>query len=424
MIFLNEVKAESDYGNNQNSNNMHKPVIFISVGYQGIQKDSELKVNKALNEHREYVASSLKNMDRAYRVANESERFLFGSENNGPLTSSLLNRIEKIAMLLEADCIHLENYLLRPIRTVLALPEPAVTELSTVHDQAIYVDSVGIASSYDSVVHVISHVVRDWTSAGNQAPYQWCVHELSLLYPLSSKERVLVPGAGLGRLAWEISNSGFIVDANECSLIMSTAAYNIFNQQASGVVHPFCYDSMANEINPTKRYDGINYPGIEINLSNQQQGKLSYTIGDFVGAYLIPSKQSTFDVVVTCFFIDTATNFFEYLHVIKHVLRTGGHWVNYGPLQWHGNALITPSVFELKEIIQKSGFEILKWDVDQDLVNYRSNEDTYLRFTRSEGYHSLRFVVIYNDCCSSPGDDISTLRHSIRRATEHGKYVF
>ena len=38
----------------------------------------------------------------------------------------------------------------------------------------------------------------------------------------------------------------------------------------------------------------------------------------------------TWDVVVTCFFIDTATNIISYLEVIHKILKEGGTWINIG----------------------------------------------------------------------------------------------
>lgn len=51
--------------------------------------------------------------------------------------------------------------------------------------------------------------------------------------------------------------------------------------------------------------------------------------------YSRPDMASTFDAVVTSFFIDTAHNILEYLEVIHKVLKPGGYWIHLGPLLWH-----------------------------------------------------------------------------------------
>ena len=55
--------------------------------------------------------------------------------------------------------------------------------------------------------------------------------------------------------------------------------------------------------------------------------------GDFTKSY--NDKKNYYDCVITCFFIDTAINIFEYIDVIQKVLKEGGIWINFGPLSYH-----------------------------------------------------------------------------------------
>ena len=80
--------------------------------------------------------------------------------------------------------------------------------------------------------------------------------------------------------------------------------------------------------------------------------------------------------------------------VIRNALKSGGIWVNVGPLQWHSNAVLHPSGDELRLMIESLGFSVLSWSVDKEAINYRhddTKEDT--RYTKFEGYKPLRFVV-------------------------------
>lgn len=52
-------------------------------------------------------------------------------------------------------------------------------------------------------------------------------------------------------------------------------------------------------------------------------GSLSIQMGEFTKVYSHIDQENQFDCVVTCFFIDTATDILEYLAVIAHVLREG-----------------------------------------------------------------------------------------------------
>ena len=41
------------------------------------------------------------------------------------------------------------------------------------------------------------------------------------------------------------------------------------------------------------------------------------------------------DVVVTCFFLDTAHNVLDYIELIYKILKPGEYWINLGPLLYH-----------------------------------------------------------------------------------------
>lgn len=52
-------------------------------------------------------------------------------------------------------------------------------------------------------------------------------------------------------------------------------------------------------------------------------GSLSVQMGEFTKVYSHIDQENQFDCVVTCFFIDTASDILEYIAVIAHVLREG-----------------------------------------------------------------------------------------------------
>lgn len=61
----------------------------------------------------------------------------------------------------------------------------------------------------------------------------------------------------------------------------------------------------------------------------------SRSFSQFIEVYSSPTESQKWDVVATCFFIDTARNFIRYLEVFNHLLPLGGLWINLGPLLWH-----------------------------------------------------------------------------------------
>ena len=70
---------------------------------------------------------------------------------------------------------------------------------------------------------------------------------------------------------------------------------------------------------------------------------MSMTAGDFCELYKQPCYEAAFDVVATCFFIDTAPNVLNYVETIRHCLKPGGLWINLGPLLWHFETTPTPA---------------------------------------------------------------------------------
>jgi len=268
--------------------------------------------------------------------------------------------------------------------------------------------------SYDSATQIWAHLVRDWTIEGRTIRhiiYDWC-HQQMEIYCQKTNATVLVPGAGMGRLAYDLYQKGYNVEANELSPSMAAAASSVLRNQIGGNFHPYVLDGMANEVDSERRFDSVHFPDIPIqtivstsgdndpSLDNCVDcGSLSYTVGNFVGNddfYYSRQRVGQFDTVVTCFFIDTATNIYEYLETIHELLRPGiGVWINVGPVQWHHNAVLRPSVDELKDLIEASGWNIQVWSIDSAPVSYRDESGSHFlpRSTSYNGYHPLRFVA-------------------------------
>ena len=51
--------------------------------------------------------------------------------------------------------------------------------------------------------------------------------------------------------------------------------------------------------------------------------------------------------MVTCFFIDTANNIFQYIDTIYNILADNGVWINYGPLLYHYKDMLDQVSIEL-----------------------------------------------------------------------------
>ncbi|CAN6465216.1 unnamed protein product [Victoria cruziana] len=169
--------------------------------------------------------------------------------------------------------------------------------------------------------------------------YKPILDELNRLFPdrsTSSPPSCLVPGAGLGRLALEISCLGFISQGNEFSYYMMICSSFILNHTQMArewTIYPWVH-SNCNSLSDSDQLRPVEFPDLHPASAGITEG-FSMCAGDFVEVYNEPSHEGAWDSVVTCFFIDTAHNIVEYIEVISKILRDGGVWINLGPLLYH-----------------------------------------------------------------------------------------
>ncbi|KAF3441352.1 hypothetical protein FNV43_RR15266 [Rhamnella rubrinervis] len=194
----------------------------------------------------------------------------------------------------------------------------------------------------DKVRCIIRNIVRDWAVEGQKErdqSYKPILEELDALFPNRSEESppaCLVPGAGLGRLALEISSLGFISQGNEFSYYMMICSSFILNHSQNAEewkIHPWIH-SNCNSLSDGDQLRAVLVPDIHPASAGITEG-FSMCGGDFVEVYSDPSQEGSWDAIVTCFFIDTAHNIVEYIEIISRILKDGGVWINLGPLLYH-----------------------------------------------------------------------------------------
>ncbi|NP_001305164.1 uncharacterized protein LOC100381551 isoform 1 [Zea mays] len=194
----------------------------------------------------------------------------------------------------------------------------------------------------DKVRCIVRNIVRDWGDEGQKERdecYKPILEELNRLFPNRSDQRppsCLVPGAGLGRLALDISSLGFVSQGNEFSYYMLICSNFILNhtQEANEwSIYPWIH-SNCNSLSDNDQLRPVSFPDIHPSSAGITEG-FSMCAGDFVEVYSEESQESAWDAVVTCFFLDTAHNIVEYIEIISKVLKDGGVWINLGPLLYH-----------------------------------------------------------------------------------------
>ncbi|CAG7716684.1 unnamed protein product [Allacma fusca] len=264
----------------------------------------------------------------------------------------------------------------------------------------------------DKLQAVLKQIYRDWSREGEQerdSCYTIIIEELERQFSqkkMKEDVRVLLPGAGLGRLAHEVVRRGYVTEGNEFSLFMLFTSNFILNK-CQGVlahtVYPFIHQ-ITNNLNHNDQIRPISFPDIDTS-DLPKNSRFSMTAGDFLDVYATPENTASWDAIVTCFFIDCAHNIVAMFERIYGCLKPGGVWINLGPLLYHfadmaGEDSIEPSFDFLVEIIKKLGF-IIEKQLERVPTSYAENTQSMLRYS----YHSV-FLV-----CRKPCEPLTTLTH-------------
>ncbi|KAJ7667264.1 N2227-domain-containing protein [Mycena rosella] len=230
----------------------------------------------------------------------------------------------------------------------------------------------------DKLRSTLKQFVRDWSVEGREereACYKPMKEALLTHFaeiPVSERGciRVLVPGAGLGRLAHDVAGLGFTCQGNEFSHYMLLSSHFILNRTEAvnaHMIYPYVH-SFSNLASSEALLRPITIP--DVLPSGLPQGvDFSLVAGDFEEIYGAEIKADEpqagqWDAILTCFFIDTAKNIVNYLRIIHKILAPGGIWINVGPLLWHweNNTTNDPSIelslAEVKELARAIGFRI------------------------------------------------------------------
>ncbi|RXW25004.1 hypothetical protein EST38_g854 [Candolleomyces aberdarensis] len=222
----------------------------------------------------------------------------------------------------------------------------------------------------------LKHFVRDWSEVGKQERERTFAPILNLLSRIEPEQRdrtrILVPGSGLGRLAWEISQLGFDTTANELSYFMILAfrlllspdtTQEIKQHKIRPYAHWFSHQRTTENI-----FRSVSFPdvvprlGPNFQLLEDDFLKIPMPAGTWSSDQTQTPTHSSqgYDYIVTLFFIDTSFNAFATMEQIYKLLKPGGSWVNLGPLLWSGGgqSRVELSLEELLAAAEEIGFII------------------------------------------------------------------
>ncbi|KAG7010022.1 hypothetical protein G7Y79_00001g002940 [Physcia stellaris] len=266
----------------------------------------------------------------------------------------------------------------------------------------------------------INQLYRDWSAEGfaeRNACYGPVLDDIEkLLGHVSDKAevRILVPGAGLGRLVFDLCQKGFTVEGNEFSyhqLIASSWVLNHTQRARQFELYPFACNfnnvvSRAHQLLVVEIPDI--HPSTELERADEATltpvgDRMTMSASDFVVQYGDEVHNEVFDAVATVFFIDTAPNIIRYIEVVRNCLKKGGAWVNVGPLLWHfgdrapkagsGNTesstngeaggieeagSVELAVEEVLLLVEQMGFTIEKHEIRDGGAGYIQNPESLL----------------------------------------------
>ncbi|XP_072260241.1 carnosine N-methyltransferase [Pyxicephalus adspersus] len=248
------------------------------------------------------------------------------------------------------------------------------------------------ASSFymDKLKSTIKQFVRDWSEEGKterDTCYQPIIEEILKSFPKDkcdvSQVSILVPGAGLGRLAWEIAKHGYACQGNEWSFFMLFSSYFVLNRCShvnAFKLYPWIHQ-FSNNMRSADQVRPIYFPDVNPHEFSTDSN-FSMTAGDFQEIY---TDNDSWDCIATCFFIDTAHNVLDYIETIWKILKPGGLWINLGPLLYHyenmANELsIELSYEDIKHVMLQHGFQF-EAERESMSTTYTANSFSMMKYS-------------------------------------------
>ena len=231
--------------------------------------------------------------------------------------------------------------------------------------------------------------------------------------------KVLVPGAGLGRLVFELCWRGFLAEGNEISyhqLLASSYILNYSERAGQHTIYPWIH-TFSNHRSRASQFKSYRVPDVHPQSAlagaasssggSGVVGSMQMCAADFLCLYGDDEHADAYDAVAAVFFLDTAPNLIRYLQVIRKCLRPGGILINVGPLLWHWEShvqghpdgydgdgdgdgdhdeslgIADPGSFELTDdeviaLVEKVGFSVEKRETGRE-APYVQDPDSMLR---------------------------------------------
>lgn len=222
----------------------------------------------------------------------------------------------------------------------------------------------------------------------------------------SAPPKVLVPGAGLSRLNWELKLRKYAPCGIERACSMLLASDYIFEHLLrSERSVAICPHAQEHSIGPTNVKRGSADLGRRVLVPDRDaiqaaagmpaKAFTSSTIpGDFSAFSAQPEQRGAWDAVLSCFYVDASGDVIEAAEATRRVLKPNGLWVCCGPLEYDGtggghqdDGALRLCADELMLFVERRGFQILEQRYQR--CDYTSDPESMLQI----GFHALFFVA-------------------------------
>lgn len=187
--------------------------------------------------------------------------------------------------------------------------------------------------------------------------------------------RVVVPGAGAGRLAWELAHKGFFVEGCEESFVALLVGNYIMNSadvNEGARFYPYIHEH-SNVRSKSSVSRGVSVP--DVNPKDiPSVADFSMRAGRFVEAY--EGQDNAWDAVASFLAFDVGETSIEYVRRVAQILKPGGVWVVVGPTPCVDGARsdgVHVSGEEFVDMIRKCGFRLVKHETMKSLYSADSN---------------------------------------------------
>lgn len=117
-----------------------------------------------------------------------------------------------------------------------------------------------------------------------------------------SKIRILVPGAGLGRLTYELAYRGFYCEGNEFSLFMLVASNFVLNKcvvENQYTMFPWVHQ-FVNNLSRSDQIRAVSFPDVSPTIA-KPKGGFNMVAGDFLQVFLFLFQMSHMQIDVRFF---------------------------------------------------------------------------------------------------------------------------